>query len=747
MQPTRRNFLLGTGATLLASALERVAADGASVSLPPDIQLLLQSSGFNSNDPNSALLAVLGDVHINLDPSDAKFTDRFDDRLVAELNSLSPAITDLAIAGDLIVHHSVSIGGNRYPSNYALSRLEFREARNQLARFRAGMRVYAVPGNHDTDRFEEDAELWREELQLPPYQKCTLGGVPVFLLNSGHAGVMNATQVAWFQQQASLIPSDQEVLIIAHHPSFFYVYEEIGLKRTVYQAFARHRAPVWLVGGHGHAFGEQRLVSGEANFVQMEVTNGNPKQGGDGRSPGYVLLALQDGRVIHRLFRSINETTFESKQPLEQFRAYPLRWIFDGIEFPVALFEEGLYNRADHLVEVVAIDLKSHFSTCRSYTVRLNLAGAEGKIREFLLPANIWKSYVPPTCSFSKTGADGSWVGVSMTSSDAHQVYRVAIPETFQDSQVLYVNIKTQLQGLYDGISVYGWGLASDSTALTGYEKWLSTHYRTILPGILTNSNTKPGGSSLTNIQHFAFNVPLPAGISSATQAIIPPGTNPLISATPSYSRSFRTVMTFRFARRTAASEPLVTYAVEHSADLTQWTTVRDDRFSVTSLESGWEEVLVNLASASGVPAYCRVRITNINTGGGSVAHITAGDLDGNGIDDMTQYAFDLDAGNGQIRPYDPHRSGRKAGLPIQNVRSGLYSMLRFARLRNSSNPGVNYTIEQTANLRDWTPTPKSGIAERIIRSSGDWEEVEATILDTSPSFRFYRVGLTVSPS
>ena len=216
-----------------------------------------------------------------------------------------------------------------------------------MTRFRPDMRLYAVPGNHDTDRFEVDAETWRAQLQIPPYQKKVLGGVPVFFLNSGHAGMPDPVQRAWFEEQARLIPPDQEVVIIAHHPSFFYVYEEIGLKKIVAQAFAKHRAPVWLVGGHGHAFGEQLLVSGSARFVQMEVTTGNPIQGSDGRSPGYVLLALQDGRVVHRAFRSVLESGFQSLKPVTQLTPYPLKWVFDSIEYPAVLFEEGFYDRAD----------------------------------------------------------------------------------------------------------------------------------------------------------------------------------------------------------------------------------------------------------------------------------------------------------------------------------------------------------------------------------------------------------------
>ncbi len=465
-------------------------------------------------------MAVIADLHINQNPDNPKYTDHFDDRLVNELNGLTPAITDVAIAGDLIVYLSDSIGANRYPNGYAWAKQEFQIAKAQMTRFRADMRLYAVPGNHDTDKYEEDAETWREQLQIPPYQKQVLGGVPVFFLNSGHAGMLNPTQSQWFESEASLIPADQEVLIVAHHPSFFHVFVEAGLKRVVSRVFQNHRAPVWLVGGHGHSFGEVLCVSPDgARFIQMEVTNGNPIQWGDGKSPGYILLALQNGKVIHRAYRSVIESGFQSRKPHDQITPTPLKFPFDVIEYPAAVFEEGFYDRNGRLTEAIGIDLKSHFILCRSYSVRASLGSARGKFSEFLLSAEIPAGIAAPTCQFSTTGLDGSWVEVPFPPANYQQIYRVPIPLDLRDCSILFIRVKTQLQGNYDGITICGWGLAADPATLTGYEKWLSRHYRSILASDATNPTSRPPGSPLTNIEHFAFNVALPAGVLTPPQA------------------------------------------------------------------------------------------------------------------------------------------------------------------------------------------------------------------------------------
>lgn len=738
MQKTRRNFIIGTGAALLGSALEHTRADTASTSAP-DITTLLESSGFTPGGPNSALLAIIGDLHINLEAGDAKFTDHFDDALVAELNALRPSITDLTIVGDLIVHNSVSIGGSRYSSHYELSRLEFRKAKAQIQRFRPTMAVRAVPGNHDTDKDETDAELWREELQMVPYQKSTLGGVPVFCLNSGHAGMPDLIQWAWFELEASLIPPKQEVVIIAHHPSFFYVYEEIGLKRIVAQAFAKHQAPVWLIGGHGHSFGEQLLVSGSAKFVQMEVTTGNPKQWGDSHSPGYALLALQNGSVIHRAFRGINESGFQSLQQLNQLKPYPLKWVFDTIDYPAAVFEEGFYDRAGRLVNFTGIDLKSHISLCRSYLIRVDLSKSKGKISDYLLPANIWSGYAPPSCDFSDSGPNGPWVSGSFPTRTGQQVYVIPIPPEFRNSPNLHIRTKTQLQGSYDGITVYGWGLAAAPESLTGYEKWLSKNYRTIFQNDQTSPTSKPSGSNITNIEHYAFNIPLPSSnlqMGSSTGSIF---------GLPSYMRTFRNVSSYSFARRSEDSQPMVSYALEKSFNLTQWTNVSDDQLAITPFNNGWEEVRTNIPIIDGIPVFFRVGVTPRKSNADTRSYITSGDLDSNEIDDLIQYAFNLQSENGLMPIYDPEQTNPKPGLPHLGRHQELYSAIRYARLRKSANSGVNYRIEESTDIKAWTILDRRFIAERIVRTNGDWDEVEAIIINSTNSSRTYRVSLDLT--
>ncbi len=83
-----------------------------------------------------------------------------------------------------------------------------------------------------------------------------LGGVSVFFLNSGHVGNLGPVQAQWFNTEAAKVNPDQEVLIVAHHPSFYSFVGETGIKRKIATAFKGHRAPIWIIGGHNHSFYE-----------------------------------------------------------------------------------------------------------------------------------------------------------------------------------------------------------------------------------------------------------------------------------------------------------------------------------------------------------------------------------------------------------------------------------------------------------------------------------------------------------
>jgi hypothetical protein len=741
MKSTRRNFLLGSGATFLAGMLDRLP--GQTSVGAQDIRPALLAAGFNPDAPDAVLMAIVADVHISLNPAtQSRWTDHLNDDLVNEINGLQPRLTHLVFDGDVVNSHGPGSGLARNQVYYEIAREEMRLFKSQLGRFRSDLELVTVPGNHDTDNQENLAggvpQLWLDELATPPYQKRVLGGVAVFFLNSGHAGDLGPVQAQWFADEVAALSPDQEVLIVAHHPSLFYLTFQTGLKRKVVSAFAGHRAPVWLIGGHDHGFGESLFLHRGTRFIQMETTTGNPVQWGDGNHPGYAVLGLQDGRVACRMYRSLNlPVFFGARKPVDQLTPRQLIWPFELIDFPAALFEEGEYDRTQYVVNLLGNDVISYITYLQFIVYRIDLSRFGGKVHEFLVSAGMASTMIPTmTCSFSEAGPNGPWVDVAFQPPDIRNIYHIPIPSQFRSSPQIHVRVATSKPRYEADISLGGWGLAAAGGTLNGYEKWISTHYRTILQTPLTAPLAKPPGSQETNLEHFAFNIPTPVSIASGVP--IPP-----ISGKPVHTSAIGNVINFRFARRSAASAPLVTCDVEVSENLTQWTTVNVSQLAITPLDADWEEARVLLPVVAGHSVYCRARVTSLETHG--VSHIAAGDLDGDGVDDLLQYAFDLGSQSGGYRNYDPSRPTHKAGIPIQSIESARTSRIIYPRMRPETNSGVIYRIQRSPDLNAWSDVPSSMIAERILRSDGDWDEVEATIVDIGIQTTFYRVSLELS--
>lgn len=726
---TRRKFILGTGSALLGAAFQKGTAQ--STQSGENITSILQANGFNPNGANSALLAVIGDTHMFTQSNFVYdyYTTSLSDWLVNEINSLTPAVSDLIVAGDLISSHSRSTADPRYSTSYAYSMEEYPVMRQQLERFRSGMRIWCVPGNHDTDREENDAELWRSLLQLPPYQFTTLAGVPVFLLNSGHGGMMDPVQLQWFYDRAASVSKDQEVVIVCHYPTFALFATFAGVKRAVAKAFKGHRAPVWILSGHNHYFREDYYLDGNTRFIQNQVTCANVKAASDGKSPGYGLIALQDGRVVSRIFRSSKVPGFQVLPSLQNVTFSKLRWEFDKIDYPGELNCEGFYDRTGKLLNFTAADVKCHFMRTQQVTWQVNLWRFGGKVREFLISGTLGPTARPSArCAFSTTGPNGPWTEMPFPSaevSDPDRVYRFTIPTQFLNATTLYVKASTGVAGGVSDLQIAGWGVAASADSLTGYERWIAQRYKTFLLTAETHPAAIPQGSTLTNLELFAFN------LAPNTGSISPPE----IQGLPSQSAVLIDQTTrFQFARRKAATNPGISCVVEESRNLKNWTPVDPSRFTITPLDETWEEVRMTEAITNG---YFRVRVDKTaGSQGGFVAWqnsvaVPAGtpdDKNANLIDDLLEYGFDLSPARGGCRTYDPSRMGDTHGLPTIGVMGRPASKIVYTRMRADASPGVRYVVEQSQNQSDWTQVPQANLSERILKTDGTWEQVECLI-------------------
>ena len=72
-------------------------------------------------------------------------------------------------------------------------------------------------------------------------------------------------------------------------------------------------------------------------------------------------------------------------------------------------------------------------------------------------------------------------------------------------------------------------------------------------------------------------------------------------------------------------------------------------------------------------------------------------------------------------------------------------SRVSFARMAAGVNSGVTYQLESSVDLVNWQPVPVGGCEETVLRSEGNWEEVECLIYGGSGPERFHRIQVTTA--
>ena len=733
---TRRKFIVGSSAAAAVSLCRGDINESGEGKIRAMVNAAALNAGYDKNADGVAIICVIGDPHIFLGSEYPHYiTEKFDDDLVSEINSLAPLVTDVCIAGDLINYRSITPGIPRYNVHDTWARQEYSIAKTQMNRFVERFRLWAVPGNHDTDAYETDAEMWREMLGIPAYRKAVLGGVPVFFLNSGNGGMLNSGQLTWFRAEAAFVPDDQEVIIVIHHPIFFALREESSMKSVLCEMFGGRVGTVWVVSGHGHQFRDQTFKYRGTLFVQMEITTANPKLTTDDRSPGYILLAMQAGKVVCRLYRSLKESGLESRNTQSLAAASLVKFQFDEVLFRVDTFHEGLYNHTRRIVSYSGVHVGSYFVYLKKITLQIFPKDYLGYPSQIILAGSV-PSAVNPICQISLSGADGTWETLVFPGNRGGGLFRIVIPETYRTVEKFLLKFDTGLTGTVAGFNLSGWALAADPSSLSLYARWLQRVYGHLRIENATNPLTITPGTSHVNLTNYAFglSVPARAGVDDAIVAGV-------ISGLPRYTRARRAALDFRFARRRAESLPGVKCFVERSNDLQSWERLGEDALVVRILDGSWEEVAVSRILVPGLREFLRVGVEeDLHLGDGfskwrSVSQLprgSGGDINGNGIEDLLEYAFNLNPASGRTRQYDSTRDSAWAGIPHHGIRRMWTSVMTFTRVKASSRSGISYAVEWSVDLEDWKPLPV-----------WQMDEVEISILDDHLSNRFYRVSVS----
>jgi hypothetical protein len=510
--------------------------------------------------------------------------------------------------------------------------------------------------------------------------------------------------------------------------------------------FGGRKGRVWIASGHDHRFEYQMYLYEGTEFVQMEVTAANPLASSDQRSPGYIVLTLQDGKVISRLYRSLVTDGFQVMQLIPEAKGKKVAFQFDSVALTVDRFEEGLYDRSGRVISFTGVHVGSYFAYLKKITLLIRTQDYLGKLAEVILSGTI-PSAVQPTCQISLTGADGTWENLVFPGNRGGGLFRVVIPTTYRAADSFQLKVDIGRYGSVDGFNLSGWALAADPSSLSLYARWLQRVYGHLRIESATNPLTITPGTSQVNLTNYAFGLAVPArvGVGDAIVAGV-------ISGLPRYRRARRAALDFRFARRRAESLPGVKCFVERSNDLQSWERLGEDALVVRSLDGAWEEVAVSRILVPGLREFLRVGVEeDLHLGDGfskwrSVSQLprgSGGDINGNGIEDLLEYAFNLNPASGRTRQYDSTRDSAWAGIPHHGIRRMWTSVMTFTRVKASSRSGISYAVEWSVDLEDWKPLPVWQMGERVLRSVGDWDEVEISILDDHLSNRFYRVSVS----
>jgi hypothetical protein len=178
----------------------------------------------------------------------------------------------------------------------------------------------------------------------------------------------------------------------------------------------------------------------------------------------------------------------------------------------------------------------------------------------------------------------------------------------------LYVRLHTSLDRFAGDVTVGGWGLAAEAGTLTGYERWVSMKYGTVLETPRTNANAHTPDSNLPNIVNFGFNLPgarVGLRVPATGKEVLP--ASPSISGLP---RCFRlpaeNFSRMVFPRMRASANPGISYIAESSADLVTWSRVSETEMLelVIRTDGDWEEVELRIADSKYQRRYYRISLS-----------------------------------------------------------------------------------------------------------------------------------------
>ena len=340
-------------------------------------------------------------------------------------------------------------------------------------------------------------------------------------------------------------------------------------------------------------------------YIQTQVTAAStlaPQLFGDRRNPGYAVLALQDGKLVSRVFRSLLDVGYQTRPAISQMSSGAVQFLFDDVLYPAATYEEGFYNHDNLVIDFSGVHVGSYIVYCKKITIRVEPDRYLGQVSEFIIAGSIKTTNVP-LCHISSDGEDGTWLPLDFPAVKGSGLYTVEIPEAFRGN-LFFIQLDTGLTLSVHGFSMSGWALAANESLLTGYERWLIRHYKTLEKNETTHPESISPGTDHTNIVNFGFNL-MPVDqheISGLPTVSIVAGSNP----TDQY-------YCIKFTRISALANPGIDYEIEVTHDMKQWNAVplAELEETILSTDNTWEEVEFKILHPLVAQSFYRVRLNH----------------------------------------------------------------------------------------------------------------------------------------
>ena len=413
--------------------------------------------GFNPAAPGNAVVVLFSDPHMSLDPGNGWITTNLDPRLVNNVNVMVPPPAKILVNGDETSWYSTCPGqlpnwtaARTYGSNEMALWLPAVQAFTNIAQ----TNILWVPGNHDQDPRETNAELFCQMFpKMPPYQLFDLAGVRFFLLNGGNMGYLSESEQHWLKQQVALTSPTQTVAVLIHQPPY-------GVNRgnsvMLQECFRDWPTRWWTFSGHGHYYSQQVYDIGRSNVTLSCVGSVNTNTfNGQTTNPGFMVLCLSNGIAGRVYYHFLNGSFDVVEQPDWQ---HPAHFTPNFGEVPGLLWRrEKVPPPGTTLPEVIkavfAYDAGYYYAYTSELQWALPLGRYGNQATHFLL----------------NTGIDPTIATVSFS---ADHTNWIQVPACGPTNAIYYYPIPDQIAGLATGYArfydasgsdnfVYGWGLAT----------------------------------------------------------------------------------------------------------------------------------------------------------------------------------------------------------------------------------------------------------------------------------------------